>query len=139
MIYYDTFQYWFEYFVMKLALKILHLNVSFLHELFWYAFHSLFEYFVCKLTLKIPHLNVSFLHELLWYVFQSFFKYLVVKALKYCIWIYFSSSIVLIYNLCYKIGMKNTVLECNLVNPIIIVVYRSAGPDKSADFVMKGW
>ena len=24
----------------------------------------------------------------------------------------------------------------NLVNPIIIVVYRSAGPDKSADFVM---
>ena len=28
------------------------------------------------------------------------------------------------------------ILQTNLVNPIIIVVYRSAGPDKSADFVM---
>ena len=27
-------------------------------------------------------------------------------------------------------------VETTLVNPIIIVVYRSAGPDKSADFVM---
>ena len=41
-----------------------------------------------------------------------------------------------IATLCLGVQFHFIKILFTLVNPIIIVVYRSAGPDKSADFVM---
>ena len=69
------------------------MNVSFHHELFWYAFQSLFEYSPTQLTLKIPHFNVFFSSSTVSICFLIF------------VWIF-----------CYKISMtntvSNTVFEC---------------------------